>query len=138
MSTDLAALVGAIGDAGIDTTDTVFVAPPREAMIIRLRAGPKFDNLVLETLGLPAKSVACFAPGATYSGYQDVPQIETRNEVALHFEDTAPAEIVGSPGTVAAPVKSLFQMEIIAIRVRANAAWAVAPGGAQIVENVNW
>jgi hypothetical protein len=87
---------------------------------------------------LPAKSVAAFAPAAVFSGYQDAPDIETRNQVAIHMEDTTPMEIVSTPGVVASPDVSFFQQELIAIRVRVRCAWAVAPGGAQIVNNVNW
>jgi hypothetical protein len=92
------------------------------------------------TLGLPAKTVACFAPAAVASGYQDAPAIETAKESVIHFEDTSPAD-TGTPGSlavVAAPSKSAFQTDIIAVRVRANAAWAIAPGGAALVQNVTW
>jgi hypothetical protein len=136
LAEDLGNLAGEIGAAGIDTSELVFVAGPREATIIRLRGGGDFN--VLSTLGLPAKSVACFAPAGVYSGFRDEPVIETAAEVAPHFEDTTPAEIVSSPGAIASPVKSLYQSEVIGIRVRAWCAWAVAPGGAQIVNNVIW
>jgi hypothetical protein len=138
MSTDLANLVAAIGAANIDPSDAVFIAGPREAMIIKLRAGPKFDNTVLVSLGLPPASVACFAPGAVYSGFQGPPQIETSPDIVVHREDTNPLPIVSSPGVVAAPTSGLWQIDCIAIKIRAWAAWAVSIGGAQIVENVSW
>jgi hypothetical protein len=136
LADDLGNLAQAIGNARIDPSNIIYVAGPREATVIKMRGG---DNLnVLMTLGLPAKSVAAFAPAAVYSGYQDVPAIETSEDVAIHMEDTAPKDIVTSPGAVAAPVKSFFQTNCIAIKVRTRAAWAVTPGGAQIVNNVNW
>ena len=137
MSEDLGNLTDAIGAAGIDPTGAVFVTGAREATIIKATVGFKFDYPVLTTLGLPAKSVACFAPAGIFSGYQDQPQIETSNKPALHFEDTDPTDISGAGG-VAAPVKSLFQTDVIAIRVRANCAWAVASGAAQVITAVNW
>jgi hypothetical protein len=54
----------------------------------------------------------------------------------VHFEDTSPKHIVD--GTPANPVKSAFQTDIVSIKVRANAAWCVAPGGAAVIEGVNW
>jgi hypothetical protein len=81
--------------------------------------------------------VACFAPAGVFSGYQDQPQIETSDKPALYFEDTDPTDVSGAGG-VAAPVKSLFQTNLIAIKVRANCAWAVAPGAAQVITAVNW
>jgi hypothetical protein len=138
MADDLGNLVQAIGNAGIDPTDAIFVAGPREAMIINTRIGPNFKSQVLVTLGLPAKSVAAFAPAAIYSGYQGLPIIETSDSAAFHYEDTTPKEIVSTPGVVAAPVKSLYQTDTIAIKVRAWCSWAVIPGGAQVVNSVNW
>jgi hypothetical protein len=137
LADDLAALAGAIGAAGIDPNDVIYVAGPAEATKIKIRA-PELSSNVLVTLGLPSKSVAAFAPAAVYSGYQDVPNIETAEEVVIHREDTTPAEIVTTPGVKAAPVSSFWQMYMIAIKVRAWAAWACAPGGAQIVNNVTW
>jgi hypothetical protein len=136
MADDLGALAAAVGAAGIDPSEIIYVAGPREAKVIQLRGGA--DETVLVTLGLPAKSVAAFAPAAVYSGYQDVPAIETSPDVHIHMEATTPAEIVSSPGVVAAPARSMFQTETIAIRVRAWLTWAVAPGGAQVVNNVTW
>jgi hypothetical protein len=139
MEEDLANLAAAVAAAGIDPSDLIYVAGAREATLLRLRTGESFENEVLVTLGLPAKSVAAFAPAATYSGYQGLPTIETASDMVVHAEDTNPLPLVsGSPGVVAAPSKSLWQTECIAIRVRAWAAWAVAVGGAQIINNVAW
>jgi hypothetical protein len=138
MADDLGALAGAIGAAGIDSAGAVFVCSPREATIIKTKVGPKFDYPVLATLGLPAKTVACFAPAAVASGYQDAPEIETSRTATVHFEDGTPLDIVGLDGTMATPTKTAFQTELVSIRVRAWAAWAVTPGGAQVINNVNW
>jgi hypothetical protein len=137
MAQDLGALTGAIGAAGIDPNGAVFVCGPREATIIKTKASLKLDNPVLMTLGLPAKSVACFAPNGVASGYQDAPTIEAKTSAVLHHEDTAPADI-GTGAGVAAPTKSVFQTNLIAIRVRANCAWVAAPGAAQVITAVNW
>jgi hypothetical protein len=138
MADDLGVLTGAIGAAGIDPTGAVFVCGPREATIIKAKVGPKFDYPVLMTLGLPPKTVAAFAPAGVASGYQDQPEIETGKEMVLHMEDTTPADIVGAGGALAAPGKSMFQTDIIAIRVRAHCAWACASGAAQVIAAVNW
>jgi hypothetical protein len=138
MSSDLSNLAQAVGNAGIDPEGLIYVAGPRETTIIRLRGSSEFTNPVLMTLGLPAKSVAAFAPAAVYAGYTGLPVIETAQEAAVHMEDTTPAEIVSTPGVKAAPVQSFFQQEIIGIKVRAWLAWAVAPGGAQVVNSVSW
>jgi hypothetical protein len=136
LAQDLGNLTGAIGVAGIDPSGAVFVCGPREATMIKIKASQKFDNPVLTTLGLPAKTVACFAPAGIFSGYQDAPQIETRKSPAVHFEGSTPADITN--GGVAAPVKSSFQAGLISIKVRGNCSWAAAPGAAQVITVVNW
>jgi hypothetical protein len=136
MTSDLGNLVGAIGAAGIDPNGVVFVCGPQEALTIKVRVGPKFDYQILTTLGLPPKSVAAFAPAGVVSGYQSAPTIETSKEAAYHF-DNAPIDI-GTAGGVAAPTKSLFQTNLIGIRVKAKCAWAVAPGAAQFIDAVSW
>ena len=140
MAEDLAALVAAIGAAGIDPSDAVYGTGPREATLIKTRASLKFNNTILMTLGLPAKSIAAFAPNGVYSGYDGAPQIETGRESVIHFDEDAPLDISapGSPPTVAAPAKSMFQSDMIAIRVRTNCAWVAAPGAAQVINTVNW
>jgi len=138
MAEDLGALIGAVGEASIDPTDAVFVCSPREAMIIKSKVGPRFDNPILTTLGLPAKAVACFAPAAIASGYQGGPQIETSHQAVYHAEAATPEEIVDAGGALAVPTISTFQSDVISIKVRGRAAWAVTPGGAQVIQNVNW
>jgi hypothetical protein len=139
MAEDLGALVKAIGDAGIDPSDTVFIAGPREAMILKTKSGPNFDNQVLTSIGLPAKQVIAVAPAGLASGYQGPPEIDTSKEAVLHFEGQSPADIVTvSPTVVAAPTKSTFQSYLLAVRVRARCAWAAAPGSVQVISAVNW
>ena len=107
-------------------------------MILKTKTGPNFDNQVLMSLGLPAKTVIAVAPAGIASGYQGPPKIDTSKEAVLHFEGASPAEIVSSPGVVASPSKSIFQSYLIAIRVRCQCAWAAAPGAAQVISSVNW
>ena len=138
MAEDLGSLVGAIGAAGIDTNSAIFVAGPREAMLISIKVGSGlFDTRVLMTLGLPPKTIACFAPAGIVSGWQDAPAIETGKESVIHFESAAPADIVAG-GVAASPARSMFQTDVISIRVRANAAWAAVAGAAQFISTVEW
>ena len=138
MTEDLGALIGAIAGSGIDPTGTAFVCSSREATILKTRIGPKFDYPILSTLGLLPKTVAAFAPSAIASGYQDHPQIETSRSGVVHYDDSNPSEVVAPDGRAAAPTYSAYQSNLISIRVRARAAWACQPGGAQVVQSVNW
>jgi hypothetical protein len=131
---DLSNLIGAIAATGIDPNDTVVIAGAREASLIQNLT--EFDALM--SLAVPAKTIIAFAPSGVASGYQGPPEIDTSKEAVLHFEGASPGEIVSSPGVSAAPSKSIFQSCLIAVRVRAEAAWAAAPGAVQFAQNVNW
>jgi hypothetical protein len=138
MAEELFALVGAVGAAGIDPSGVVFVCSARECQMVKTKVGPKFDSLVLPSLGLPDKTVVAVAAGALASGYRDAPSVETSREALIHFEDSAPAAIIDPAGKLATPTRSAFQTDCVALRVRAKLAWAVAPGGAQVITGVNW
>jgi hypothetical protein len=140
MADDLANLVGAIGAAGIDVSDVsdvVFVTTPRAATVIETSVGALFDNLVLPSLGVPAKTIIAFAPAAIASGYSDPPTFETAREPSFVFSDRG-TEIVNASGTSGAPTRNLFQEALTGVRVRGRCAWSVLPGGAQFVQNINW
>ena len=49
----------------------------------------------------------------------EAPRLELSDQATLHMEDTTPLDLVGpgSPGTVAAPQRSLFQTDSIALRM---------------------
>ena len=137
-ATDIGKAVAAIASAGIDGTDAVVVAPPDLAVKLALLAGPRFTNTVIGSVTLPAGTVMVVAPVAIASGYAGTPEIATSIDVAIHYEDTAPLPIVDGAGTVAVPVRSAFQEDLLVVKVRLRAAWAALPGAVQVLQNVNW
>ena len=141
IASDLAALAGAISDAGVEADDLVIVTNPRQAITIKLLSGPSFDYAVLSSPSVPDGRVIAVASGSVASAYSGVPTVERTKNPALHFEDTAPLNIgtPGTPATVAAPTQSAFQVDMIVIKVRARASWGVvSPGGVAFVDGVNW
>ena len=135
---DLGSLAGAIASNNVDADDMVIVANPKQATQIRFLAGPSFDNAVFSSSQIPDKRVIGIAASAVASAYSGVPTIEKSKNPALHFEDATPANIVSEAGTAAAPVMSAFQTDMIAIKVRANAAWSVVAPGVAYVDAVKW
>jgi hypothetical protein len=141
MTGDIAALAAAIAAAGLDASDMVIVASTTQAVTLALLAGPKFNVAIYATTALPAGTVAAFAPDAIGVAIEGAPSVETSKHVALHFEDTAPLPIgtPGAPAAIAAPTRSAFQHDIVAIKCAARLTWALAaPGGAQIISGTTW
>jgi hypothetical protein len=127
MVQDLAKLAGSIARVAGNTI--VFICAPEEAISINLYA-PQFPYDVLTSSALPAKTVIALAPAALVSGYAPVPEIDASREATLHWDSTAPAEIVGSGGAIASPVGTLFQGDKIGLRLRMPLAWVMRASNA--------
>jgi HK97 family phage major capsid protein/HK97 family phage prohead protease len=61
----------------------------------------------------------------------EAPRLELSDQATLHMEDTAPLDLVGpgSPGVVAAPQRSLFQTDSIALRMVMPLNWVQRRAG---------
>ncbi len=61
----------------------------------------------------------------------DTPQFTVSDQAVLHMEDTSPAALstVATPNTVAAPIRSLFQTDSLAIRMIMDINWAKRRSG---------
>jgi hypothetical protein len=61
----------------------------------------------------------------------EAPRFEISDQATLHLEDTTPLDIgtPGSPATVAAPVKSMFQTNSYALRLLLPINWTVRRTG---------
>ena len=135
MMADLSALGGAVARVAGD--NIAFIAAPEQALAMRLMV-ENLEYPVLSTAALPAKSVVAVAANALVSGFAPLPEIDISRESTLHWE-TAPAEIVGSGGVIAAPTGSLAQSDRIALRMKMQAAWALRASNAiAFANNVAW
>jgi HK97 family phage major capsid protein/HK97 family phage prohead protease len=59
----------------------------------------------------------------------DAPRMEMSDQATLHMEDTSPADLVASPSTVAAPQRSLFQTDSLALRMVLPLNWTQRRAG---------
>jgi hypothetical protein len=138
MGIDLGNLASTIAAGGLNVDD---IGNPRHATSIRVMASPKFTNTVLSSAQVPVGTIIAIAPGGLYTGYQGDIQIETGIEaVTLHYEDTTPLPIStpGTPATIAAPVYNAFQMDLIALKLRARCCWTALPGAVAYLTGANW
>jgi len=71
----------------------------------------------------------------------DTPRFDVSDQAVLHMEDTTPLAIgtVGTPPTVAAPARSLFQTDTMAIRMIMDVNWALRHSGVvSWTESMTW
>ncbi|HMF29441.1 MAG TPA: hypothetical protein VKE42_11750, partial [Candidatus Cybelea sp.] len=100
-----------------------------------------FTGSVIPTPALASNQLVAVEAGAIASGFSHLPQIDIATETTLHFEDTSPQQIgtTGSPNAVAAPTRSLWQTNQLALRCIVRCAWVVrAPGLVQTVTSATW
>jgi hypothetical protein len=137
MLSDLSALAGSVARVA-GTSGIVFVAAPEQAVAIAVGA-PTFQFPVLATSTLPKGTAICVASNAIVSASDPLPTIEAGREIAWHRESGTPAEIVSGSGTVASPVMSSFQTDVVGLRLRLPLSWAVrAPAAVAFTQNVIW
>ena len=80
------------------------------------------------------------APNAIASAVGTDPRFETSDEAVVHMEDDPAAlSAAGTPNTVAAPVRSLFQTNCTSLKLTFDVAWTRrASAGVAWMEDVLW
>jgi hypothetical protein len=137
---DVAKLVGAIHAAG-GGADVLLFAAPQQAATASILAGSNFALPIIAAPSLAAGTVIAVEPRGFASGFSDVPRVDVGREATLVMEDTSPTQIstAGSPNTVAAPVRSMFQVDAVAIRLVLRVAYGMrAPGLVQFITGATW
>jgi hypothetical protein len=117
---DIKQLVGALVAAGAGR-DPVFVCNPVQAATLKLLASPLFTYPVLQSSALALGTVVCVEASSFVSAFDPVPEFRAGEEMTVHMEDTAPVDpIMG--GT---PVRSMFQVDSIALAMTLRTAWGL-------------
>src|SRR5262249_8171341 len=117
--------------------DICYICAPAEAVKLTFAMGAQFKIPVLASSSVPAKTLICLAPVALCSAADPPPRLEAARDVALHMEDAAPSQI--NPGTMAVPIKSMFQVDSVSIRLTMFVSWAMrATGAVAYVPGVTW
>jgi Phage capsid family len=139
MITDLANIGASVAKI---SSDLFYVAGPAAGVKISLRA-PFFKYPLAISSALDDDTVVCLSPSCVaIAGGLDPPRLNVAREAVLHM-DTAPTQLSGNatatPVAAAYPLRSLFQSDAIAIRLRADVDFALRDaGGIAFVANVTW
>jgi hypothetical protein len=135
---DLGSLVADIATRG-GGARAFFIAAPAQATSIRFFAGgqfvttPQTDVLpVAASVGMVAKSAAVVEPESLAFAVAD-PEFSIANVAAVQQEDTTPTDLLTT-----SPVKSMFQIDAIALRMVVYAAWAMRAPHVAYMTGVAW
>lgn len=153
---DLKALVGAlITSSSGNLRSPVFIMNPVQALSISLtqNAGGDFTFAagmergmlngypVIQSANVTAGTVFLVDAADFFTATGDEPRFDVSDQATLHLEDTTPAHIgtAGTPNVVAAPVRSMFQTDSIALRMILDMNWSMRrTGSVAFTQSVTW
>lgn len=124
---------------------------PAQARSVRMMAGPNAsgfgwanqflaDFRVVVSTSITAGTIIAVDTADFVTSTGDAPMFETSDQATIHMEDTPTAlSAAASPNTVAAPIRSLFQTNSVALKMTMDVSWAMRRSGmVQWIENVGW
>ena len=104
-----------------------------------IRGGTLNTVPLIDSATVPAKTMILVDAADFVVVGGEAPRMELSDQATLHMEDTSPADLVISPSTVAAPQKSLFQTDSIALRMVLPLNWVQRRAGTIAwTQNVTW
>jgi len=135
---DISALVKALV-AAYGGANPVLVMNPQQVTTLNLTASPRFDIPILQSTSVAPGTVILIETSSFVSAFDATPEFEVTSVGAMHYEDTAPANIVSTGGVMAVPVKSLFQTESIALKTKLRGSWAMRRADhVQFITGTTW
>ena len=154
MVADLKALVGALIAAGGGRNVAIIINPAQALSMGTVttttgdflfnnaqEAGSKFNARVIVSASCPAGRVIAVDAADFATAQGDAPRFAVSTDATLHEEDTTPLALgtTGSPNVVAAPMRSLFQTDAVAVRMSMYVTWGMRRTGmVQTIASVIW
>jgi len=81
---------------------------------------------VLQSSSLAVGTVVCVEGSSFVSAFSNVPEFSVDEHAAFHMEDTNPQDVTGGTPSPAVPVRSMFQIDSIALRMILRTSWGHA------------
>ncbi|MCP3475135.1 phage major capsid protein [Bradyrhizobium sp. CCGUVB1N3] len=104
-----------------------------------IRGGTLATIPIIDSATVPAKTLILVDAADFVVVGGEAPRMEMSDQATLHMEDTNPLDLVASPSTVAAPQRSLFQTDSLALRMVMPLNWLQRRAGTVAwTQNVTW
>ena len=104
-----------------------------------IRGGTLATIPIIDSATVPAKTLILVDAADFVVVGGEAPRMEMSDQATLHMEDTNPTDLVASPSTVAAPQRSLFQTDSLALRMIMPLNWIQRRAGTVAwTQNVTW
>jgi hypothetical protein len=138
MAEDLSQVIAAVA-AVSGNNPIVVIASPRQAAAIRVRTDVDFETFA--SSAMPDKSIAAVATNSLFSVGDSSPRFDTSLASSLHM-DSSPGQlgVVGTPNTISAPTRSVWQTDCLALKMQFSINWALrnSAGVAWINNTTAW
>ncbi|MFM9858183.1 phage major capsid protein [Pseudoxanthobacter sp. M-2] len=137
MAADLEALAAAVSANG--SGQVVFIVSPANAARLPIRVPEIAGRItVLPSQGLANTRIIAVDPVSILHSMDPAPDIVVSKDAVLHMNDD-PAEVVDGSGEAAAPVRSFFQTDGVAIRIIVDLAFTPRRADAvAFIDNASW
>jgi hypothetical protein len=137
-SADLKNLFAALASNGAGRNAILVAAVPQFASL-KTFAGPQFDFETFASQPLAAGTLIALEPSSLVCGIDPVPEFSVGVQPTLHMETATPQDVTGGTPSPAVPIKSMFQVDSIALRMILRVAWGLrANGHAQWIQGATW
>jgi hypothetical protein len=134
---DIAALVAAIAPVS-GNNNIALIGSPDAAAAIKLRLPQPLDWPTFSSASLPPRTIIAIALAALVSAVEGLPQVDASAHASVNFE-TSPLPLVDVGGVTARPIASVYQTDMVALRVRWPISWGLRdPRAIAWMQNVNW
>jgi hypothetical protein len=138
MVNDFESLAAAVAPVSANTP-LIFICSPKQAARARISSQLR-DTEVFSSAALADKTVMCIASNCLVSAISPAPRFELSTEASIVMND-APAALgtVGTPNLVGAPARSLFQTDMVSLRMSFEMSWALRSStGLSMITAANW
>ena len=133
---DVELLVNALATNG-GGVSPIFVCAPSQAVSMKMLAGPKFDFPIVASVAVPAGTLVAIEGPSFVSGFSGLPEFFVATQAVLHMAN--PSSAFSTGGTIAAPEQSLYQQDMIAVKMILRCSWGMrASGHVQFLTGVGW
>jgi hypothetical protein len=121
LQADVEQLVTAVSSVSSNSA-IVFICSPAQALALAMLPNVPYE--ILSSSQLAVKTVIAVAANCIVSACDPMPRFEIADAATLHM-DTSPLPISTTPGTFAAPVRSLWQTDSVALRMIWEISWGL-------------
>ena len=82
---------------------------------MKLLVGPRFDYPIVASVGVAAGTLIAIEGPSFVTGFSGVPEFDISTQAVLHMAN--PASAFSTGGTIAVPERSLYQQDMIAVKM---------------------